>query len=191
MSTSRRPYHHGDLPAALVLAAGQILGKQGLEAVTLRAVARKAGVSHGAPYRHFPSLDHLLAAVAEQGFRELGNALRGRSAAEMGEAYVRFGLEQPARFRLMFGGLVGVARHPGLRDASQAVYGALVEALKTRGEIAEPEKAAAAAWALVHGLTVLLSDGHLEGLAATEGRDRVARAVLGAIRFAGASQRSA
>jgi len=159
--------------------------------VTLREVARKAGVSHGAPYRHFPGLDHLLAAVAEQGFRELGEALKGRSAAEMGEGYVRFGLEHPERFRLMFGGLLGVARHPALRDASRAVYGALVEALKARGEIAEPEKAAAAAWALVHGLTVLLADGHLEGLASSVGRDRVARAVLGAIRFAGTTQRSA
>lgn len=191
MSTSRRTYHHGDLPRALVRAAAEMLDKQGLSSVTLREVARKAGVSHTAPYRHFPSLDHLLAAVAEQGFRELGEALKGRPAAEMGEAYVQFGLEHPARYRLMFGGLLQLTHHLALRDASAGVHAALIEALRARADVAHPENAAAAAWALVHGLTVLLLDGHLERLAASIGRDQVARAVLGTVRFAGAPQRSA
>jgi AcrR family transcriptional regulator len=185
MATSRRAYHHGDLARALVRAAGAILDKQGLAAVTLREVARKAGVSHGAPYRHYPSLDHLLAAVAEQGFRELGEVLNDRPAAEKGEAYVAFGLARPALFRLMFSAAVAPT------DTSRAVYQSLVEALGAQRDIAQPERAAAAAWALVHGLTTLLIDGHLEQLAASTGRDRVARAVLGTVRFAGAAQRSA
>jgi len=185
MSTSKRTYHHGDLPRALVRAAGQILDKQGLSAVTLREVARKAGVSHTAPYRHFPSLDHLLAAVAEQGFRELGEALRGRPPAEKGEAYVAFGLARPALFRLMFSAAVPPS------DPSRAVYQSLLEALSAQRGIVHPERAAAAAWALVHGLTTLLIDGHLEQLVASAGSEGVARVVLGAVRFAGAAQRSA
>jgi AcrR family transcriptional regulator len=185
VATSKRAYHHGDLPRALVRAAGELLDRQGISNVTLREVARKAGVSHTAPYRHFPSLDHLLAAVAEQGFRELGEALKGRPPVEKGETYVAFGLARPALFRLMFSAAVAPT------DASRAVYQSLVEALSAQRDIAQPERAAAAAWALVHGLTTLLIDGHLEQLAASAGREGVARAVLGAVRFAGAPQRSA
>jgi AcrR family transcriptional regulator len=191
MSTSRRSYHHGDLPPALVRAAGEIMDKHGLAGLTLREVARKAGVSHGAPYRHFRSLEHLLAAVAEQAFSELGEALRGHPAAAMGEAYVKFGLEHPARFRLMFGAVLPLANHPRLRETSRAVYASLVEALRAHGQTAQPENAAAAAWALVHGLTYLLLDGHLETLASSVGRERVVRTVLAAVRFAAAPQRSA
>jgi AcrR family transcriptional regulator len=186
MSTSRRTYHHGDLPAALVRAAEEILEKQGVGALTLREVARKAGVSHGAPYRHFQSLDHLLAAVAEQGFRQLGEALKGRAPAEMGEAYVSFALGHPALFRLMFSGAL-----PGTGETARGVYRSLVEALSGQREIAQPERAAAAAWALVHGLSTLLLDGHLEELATRTGRKELVRAVLGAVRFAAGPQRSA
>lgn len=163
-----------------------ILDKEGVDGVTLREVARKAGVSHGAPYRHFPSLDHLLAAVARQGFRELGAALDSRSAAEKGEAYVRFALARPALFRLMFS-----RKLPGVGEAARAVYASLVEALRAQRDIADPERAAAAAWALVHGLSTLVLDGQLDQLAARTGREGLARAVLGAIRFAASAQRSA
>jgi AcrR family transcriptional regulator len=185
MSTSRRAYHHGDLPRALVRAAIAILDKQGLAAVTLRKVARKAGVSHGAPYRHFPSLERLFAAVADEGFRQLGEALKDRAPAEKGEAYVAFALARPALFRMMFSGAVGAS------DASRAVYQSLVEALRAQRDLGQPERAAAAAWALVHGLSTLLLDGHLQQLAASTGRESVARAVLGAVRFAAGPQRSA
>src|SRR5215470_14796789 len=140
MSTSKRSYHHGNLPVALVRAAAETLEKQGLESVTLRAVARKAGVSHGAPYRHFPSLDHLLAAVAEDGFRKLGEALKARPPVEMGETYVRFALAHPALFRLMFSGDL-----PGVGPTARSVYQSLVEALRGQREISHPERAAAAA----------------------------------------------
>src|SRR4249920_1139210 len=97
MSTSiarKRDYHHGDLPAALLRAAGKILEKEGVEALTVRALTRRAGVSHAAPYRHFPDREALLAALAAEGYAMLGKAQREASAAHglrgMGEAYVRF-----------------------------------------------------------------------------------------------------
>src|ERR1700693_4431431 len=93
VTTSRlrkRAYHHGDLAAALLRAAGNILEKEGVEALKLRAVARRAGVSHNAPYRHFPESEALLAALAVEGFEALGAAQSTAAAAgglrAMGEA---------------------------------------------------------------------------------------------------------
>jgi AcrR family transcriptional regulator len=195
MSTSRRrkaPYHHGDLPPALLRAAADIIEKQGLEALTLRDVARRAGVSHNAPYRHFTDRHALLAALAEDGFRALEKALEGKTGSVMGEAYVRFGLAHPARFRLMFGGSLRRDEHPALREASGRAYDALLQAVRARQDLPDPEIAAAAAWSLVHGLTNLLLGGHFER-AAGGGADleRFIKRVLGSVRFAGAAQRSA
>jgi AcrR family transcriptional regulator len=164
MSTSRRKkraYHHGDLRAALSRAAGNILEKEGLEALKLRAVARRAGVSHGAPYRHFPDREALLAALAAEGFAMLGEAQRAAAIAGglrgRGEAYVRFALEHPQRFRLMFGGQVQIARHAALREIAMKVFGGLSGALAAQVPGAQgAADASIAAWALVHGLAHLL-----------------------------------
>jgi AcrR family transcriptional regulator len=195
MSTSRRrkaSYHHGDLRPALLRAGADVLEKQGLEALTLRDVARRAGVSHNAPYRHFKDRDALLAAMAEDGFRALAGALEGKAGNAMGEAYVRFGLANPARFRLMFGGRLRLSEHPALRDASGRAYEALLQALRARQDLPDPEVAAAAAWSLVHGLANLLLDGHFER-AAGGGADleRFIKEVLNSVRFAGSAQRAA
>src|SRR5438874_4746131 len=123
-------YHHGDLPAALLRAAGRTLEKQGIGALSLRATARRAGVSHNAPYRHFPDREALLAALAAEGFAMLGERLRAQPGREMGEAYVHFALEQPQRFRLMFGGLLPMAKYPQLQTAARGAHQALVEAFK-------------------------------------------------------------
>src|SRR5262245_38330568 len=107
MSTSRRSYHHGDLSCSVLQAAGEILEKQGLDALTMRALARRAKVSHNAPYRHFPDREALLAALAAEGFDRLAQAQEaaaGGGVRAMGEAYVRFALAHPQRFRLMFSG---------------------------------------------------------------------------------------
>src|SRR5919206_2322086 len=98
-------YHHGNLRPALLRTAAKTLEKEGLGALSLRELARRAGVSHNAPYRHFPDRDSLLAALAAEGFEMLGDALEKRPRREMGEAYVEFALAHPQRFRLMFGGL--------------------------------------------------------------------------------------
>lgn len=175
-------YHHGDLPSALLSAAGEILEKQGLEALSLREAARRAGVSHNAPYRHFPDRESLLAQLAAQGFRDLGAALAGKQGRDMGEAYVRFALAHPNRFRLMFGGKVEPKRHASLEGASRATYEVLVSAFRAQPSVAEPEKVAAAAWSLVHGLAHLLLEGHFVKDAA--GRAAFIRDVIGAVRFA-------
>src|SRR5258708_13190775 len=101
LSRRKTAYHHGDLRSALLLAAADVMEKQGLKALTLRYVARRAGVSHNAPYRHFKDRNALLAALAEKGFRDLGNALKRKPGIRMGEPYLRFGLAHPAPFPLL------------------------------------------------------------------------------------------
>jgi AcrR family transcriptional regulator len=180
-------YHHGDLRAALLEAAGELLEEQGLAGLSLREAARRAGVSHNAPYRHFPDRSALLAALAAAGFRMLGEGMAGKSGRERGEAYVRFALAHPNRFRLMFGGQIEIGKHAELRAAATSTYEGLVAAFRGQGDIANPETAAAAAWALTHGLAHLLLDGHFREK--TKAQDFV-REVIGAVRFA-AAQRSA
>ena len=195
MSTSKARkggYHHGDLRAATLLAAGKLLEDQGPAGVALREVARRAGVSHNAPYRHFADREALLAALAAEGFEWLGGQLSACAQADMGEAYVQFALAHPQRFRLMFGGLVPLAQDPGLAAASGQAYEALLQAFQGRSDMADPGAAAAAAWSLVHGLAHLLLDGHFHE--ATHGGTQSARfirRVLAAVRFAAAPQRSA
>src|SRR5947207_2956113 len=102
MATSRRKkaaYHHGDLRAALLRAAGLLLEDEGVAGVLLREVARRAGVSHNAPYRHFAERDALLAALAAEGYERLGKELQSKAGKEMGQAYVSFALAHPQRFR--------------------------------------------------------------------------------------------
>ena len=177
-------YHHGDLRSALLHSAGELLEEQGLESLRLREAARRAGVSHNAPYRHFSDRDALLAALAAEGFGMLAGALENRAGREMGEAYVRFALEHPNRFRLMFGGQLQLERHPELASSARHTYEALLAAFH---DLPSPETAAAAAWSLVHGLAHLLLDGHL---ASAKDRNAFVREVIGAVRFA-AAQRSA
>ncbi len=192
MSTSkpkRRDYHHGDLGAALLRAAANILEKEGLEALKLRAVARRAGVSHAAPYRHFPDREALLAALAAEGFAMLGEAQRAAAAAGglrgMGEAYVRFALEHPQRFRLMFGGQLRIARHPALREIATRLFGGLSGALAAQVPGAQgAADASIAAWALVHGLAhLLLGDRIAASARGAREQAQFVRDVLNAVRF--------
>jgi AcrR family transcriptional regulator len=189
MSTSRRKkraYHHGDLRATMLRAAAELLEKQGPGAVVLREVARLAGVSHSAPYRHFPSREALLAALAAEGFEEFQRHMGTAAKAGMGEAYVGFALRRPQLFRLMFGGVVALGSDPRLAQAAKGAYQGLVEAFRSRGDVADPELAAAAAWSLVHGLSHLLLDGHFPQAAGEAGREAFVRRVMGAVRFAAA-----
>lgn len=192
MSTSKRParrYHHGDLRASILRAAGEILEKEGLDAVTLREVARRAGVSHNAPSRHFPDREALLAALAGEGFRVLGEAQRTAAAVGgprgLGESYVRFALAHPQRFRLMFGGRVMISSHPALKEAAIRTFDAVASAMAARVPGPGARDAAVAAWSLVHGLALLLLDDRIAP-AARAGRsdEEFVRQVLGMIRFA-------
>ncbi|WP_424810776.1 TetR/AcrR family transcriptional regulator [Roseococcus sp. YIM B11640] len=163
MSTSEKPYHHGDLRAALIEAGETLLDAGGDGAVSLREAARMAGVSATAAYRHFADKDALLAALAVRGFRAFGQALgeaaagtKGNPLYAQGRAYVRFALARPGRFRLMFGPLLARAEaHPELRDTSHHAFDALLAVAGDRDE-------ALRRWAMVHGLAHLLLDGAIQ-----------------------------
>lgn len=166
-------YHHGDLRAAVLSAAWKLVEKEGLAGLSVREAARRAGVSHNAPYRHFADREALLAALVAEGFEQLNAALENRAGRELGEAYVAFALESPERFRLMFS-------RAGARNDLQARFA------NSFGHLgAEAAAAGAAAWSLVHGLASLALQGQLEN-----GQPFV-RKVLGSMRFAAGPQRSA
>lgn len=192
MSTSAaRGYHHGELRAALIGAALDLLAENGAKAVSLRAVARRAGVSAMAPYRHYPHKEALLAAVAVQGFVGLRDVLRaaddaapaGQALVEQAVAYVRYALENPALFRLMFGRRC-LDTHPELTAAGEAAY-AVLAARVAAGTPANADRDAhtLGCWSLVHGLASLFLDGRIsEKTAAPDGdvTRHVAQAMLGA-----------
>jgi AcrR family transcriptional regulator len=156
MSTLERPYHHGDLRAALLDASDALLDEGGDGAVSLREAARRAGVSPTAAYRHFADKEALLAALAARHYAEFGQALTGKALKEMGPAYLRFALARPGRFRLMFGPLLAARRGSPEFAAAQRTFGALLAA-------APSQEAALRAWGMVHGLAHLLLDGAIPG----------------------------
>lgn len=178
MSTETARYHHGDLRAALLGAALDILAEHDVAGLTLREVARRAGVSPMAPYRHFQDKDALLAAVAEMGFRRLWQRLTDTPHADpiadliaQGAAYVGFACEEPALYRMMFGPFLRrFEEHGGLREAMAAAKSALTRAVAAAvPEAAEASRqdVALACWSLCHGLASLLVDGRLTGAVAS------------------------
>lgn len=174
MSTSNpKPYHHGDLKSALLDAADGLLDEGEAGAISLREVARRAGVSAPATYRHFRDKDDLLAALATRSFKAFTAALSDAIAqgdeplAAMGQAYVRFAVARPGRFRLMYGPAISErSRFPELqaawRESTQGMQAAL-QARTTAAGGAAPAIAALQLWCMVHGLSQLLLDGMLPG----------------------------
>jgi len=172
-------YHHGDLRRALLAAALEVIRDEGVAALTLRGLARRVGVSANAPYHHFGDRAALVAAVAEEGFQLLREAMvrsatkaRGGALAALRAgvlAYVRFAIEHTAHYRLMFTAeLPNKAAHPALASAAKAAYNALVEMVangQAAGQIrrGDPIALSRTIWALFHGLSVLLIDGLIEG----------------------------
>jgi len=172
----KRAYHHGDLRRALLQEAVRIIHTQGVEALTLRAVGEKLGVSRTALYRHFTGKAALLAAVASEGFRMLRLRLvgawerqgGGRDGLDaMGFAYVHFAVANPSHYRVMFGGFVDDSVDPALAEEGGAAFQALVDALIAqqqqtivRGDA--PVLLAQFIWATVHGIAMLAIDGLLD-----------------------------
>ena len=158
-----RPYHHGDLRPALLRAAAEAIGQTGPAAMSMREVARRAGVSHAAAAYHFGDKAGLLTAVAAQGYRMLTGKLRDvrdadRGFLEVGVAYVRFAVTHRAHFEVMYRPELYRPDDPEVRQARAA---AAVFLYGTDRPDARQLAAGAAAWSLVHGLATLWLNGNL------------------------------
>lgn len=174
-----RGYHHGDLPRALIDSAVALIAEDGIAALTLRGVARRAGVSHAAPVHHFRDLDGLHRAIAAEGFALL-TAHQRKAAAEPGDAnalerfralgiaYIEFAAGHRAYFRAMFHPRVADrSMDPTLAASAGGAFDLLlagVRAAQADGFLsdADPRDLAMAAWAMTHGAAELLVDGHLD-----------------------------
>ena len=175
MSTSESSdrYHHGDLRRALVEAALELLLEGGTEALGMRELARRVGVSAAAPYRHFRDKQALIQAVAAAGFALFLESVEAAKAGlpqdeqfgAMAEAYVQFALRYPRLYKLMFSSELGKFEDKDLRRAADAAYESLAVAA-AKEDPAAPGEAAISAWAFVHGLSMLLLDEQLLGVSA-------------------------
>ncbi len=177
MSNQTGAYHHGDLRAALLAEAAAMIAEGGAASVTMRAIGQRLGVSRAAPYRHFADKTTLLVAVATDGFNRLKGRLQAidggglRSGVErfrrMGEEYVRFAVENPAHYRLMYGKEALTRQdRPELREPAIALFEQLVgviQAHQRSGGIKrqDPRAQAYVAWSAVHGLASLWIEGHI------------------------------
>jgi AcrR family transcriptional regulator len=175
---SASPYHHGALHDALLEAAERVLEREGLSGLTLRAVAREAGVSHAAPTHHFGDLTGLVSELAAIGYRQFNAALVAAAAGlgapeEKGmaraRAYLGFARSHPGMYGLMFRTERLDMQRPSLHEAANAAFAGLVGAVGSSRhehiEEASPSLDQAAAivraWSLLHGFTTLLLDGRL------------------------------
>ncbi|MGY2093350.1 TetR/AcrR family transcriptional regulator [Nocardia gipuzkoensis] len=179
MSTTRSTYHHGALRDALLAACIKLIEEEGIGTVSLRQVARAAGVTASAPYHHFSDRADLLAALSTQGFEILGANLATarasvpagspvRALTVMAEAYLTFAREYPSHFRLMFRPeLSQPDRHPDLRAAGDAAFDVLAEATADcvrSGILTEVDANTLAVgwWSLCHGLASISLEGMLD-----------------------------
>ena len=164
-AASDKPYHHGDLAPALRGAAREILETEGLPALSLRSVARRAGVSHAAPYRHYPSREALLADVATEGLAELRAEItqagakpgdKGERIVHIGRAYMQFAARHSGLLRLMLGSeLPNRSEFPKLADATAAIGEEI-------GRVLGDPAAGITAWAAVHGLALMILENVID-----------------------------
>ncbi|MEU6670131.1 TetR/AcrR family transcriptional regulator [Streptomyces sp. NPDC046727] len=177
----QRPYHHGDLRRAVLAAALDVIAADGPSALSLRDLARRAGVSHAAPAHHFKDRTGLLTAIAAEGYGLLAQALRDASdLREAGVRYVRFAREHPAHFQVMFS--------PGLLRADDLELGTAralaADALRAAVTAVDPgdrgpdaRLASVAAWSLAHGFATLLLGHNLDGAVGDRDPEEVFRAL--------------
>jgi AcrR family transcriptional regulator len=180
MTTTDKPYHHGDLRSALLAAAEAELVERGVEAFSLRSVAKRAGVSHAAPAHHFGDVGGLLTALAAEGYQQLLAAQAAREhrtapdpraqllAAGLG--YIDFAMARPALFRLVFGSSRPDHAAPDLTAAGAAAYTHLTQQVFAAGGRSVADETAV--WAMAHGLADLLSAGRIKGILAFSPAER-------------------
>ncbi|MFY1678827.1 TetR/AcrR family transcriptional regulator [Streptomyces sp. WMMC905] len=156
-----RGYHHGDLRRAVLDAALDVIAAEGPAALSLRDLARRAGVSHAAPAHHFKDRAGLLTAIAVEGHGFLSEAL-GETAnlSDLGVRYVRFADRHPAHFQIMFRPDLLHTRDPELLTARERTRGRLLAAVEGRG--GEQAAGFTAAWAMAHGFATLLLSHNLD-----------------------------
>jgi AcrR family transcriptional regulator len=169
---TKTKYHHGDLKNALITAGIDILSKEGVQALSLRKVAQRAGVSHAAPYAHYVDKQALIAAISTEGYRRLYDTLRTigehyrgdplRQLVEGAWAYVQFALHDPDHFKITFSGVVEKEKeYPAFVEMSQKSFGLvvqIVEACQAAGILRSgpPDLTAVGVWGLVHGFVSLV-----------------------------------
>ena len=181
-----KPYHHGDLRAALLAASEAELAERGIEGFSLRSVAKRAGVSHAAPAHHFGDVGGLLTALATEGFlrfqaaldaREAGAADPRERALRAGLGYLDFARARPALFRLIFSSAKPDVTNPALQAAAEAAYQHLVGLVKAMGG---DEADIIALWAASHGIADLALGGKLRLMhhMPEPAREAMVRAVL-------------
>jgi AcrR family transcriptional regulator len=170
-------YHHGDLKNALIKAGVEILSKEGIEGLSLRKVAQRAGVSHNAPYSHFPDKQSLIAAISTEGFKQLYQELDTAVAAydndpkrqlqEGAWAYVQFAMSNTDTFKIMFSGVLEKEKeYPAFVEISRNTFNRLldiVHACQDAGILRDtPAKMMAVSiWGQIHGIISLLLEGQI------------------------------
>jgi AcrR family transcriptional regulator len=180
MCAKLEKYHHGDLKNALIEAAIDILAEDGVQGLSLRKVASRAGVSHAAPYAHFTDKQALIAAVSTEGFRRLGTLLQAardahpndplRQLIEGGLAYIKFALDDPDHFRITLSGVVKKEKdYPALVQATAEAFGIvreIVSACQQKGILhpGDLDLMAVSVWGTIHGLVALVLDGQVSHL---------------------------
>lgn len=178
MTETKIQYHHGDLPTALIEAALERIALEGVEKLSLRAVARDIGVSQTAPYRHFKDKTHLLVAIAREGFQMLENQKNLAcneddpidELIEGGIRYVNFAITNPERYKLMFGSKIeNRCDFDDLMAAGQAAFSVITDRVEkgiNRGLLLQedPHILAKSCWTTVHGISSLFIDGYFQDL---------------------------
>lgn len=172
-----KKYHHGDLKNALIKAGVEILAKEGVGGLSLRKVAQRAGVSHSAPYAHFPDKQSLIAAISTEGFNQLYLELNAaisphtndpkKQLTEGSRAYVQFAINNSDTFKIMFSGVLEKEKdYPAFVEISHKTFElvvSIVRACQDAGILSStpPGQMAVAVWGQVHGIISLALEGQI------------------------------
>ncbi|WP_319454808.1 MULTISPECIES: TetR/AcrR family transcriptional regulator [unclassified Mycobacterium] len=195
----RNTYHHGDLKRALTEAALGLVAEKGPKGFTLREVARRAGVSPAAPYRHFSDKAQLVAAVATAGFIQLHDALDAvaaeksdlvRQTLDMGRAYVRWAVTHPDYYQVMFGAELDKVHNPELLIAGERAFDDLLGAIAAcqRANLlpaGDPREIAGPVWSLIHGIATLAIGSDFAHVGITDDPQELAERALTELLFGG------
>lgn len=174
---SPKKYHHGDLKNALIKAGVEILSKEGVGGLSLRKVAQRAGVSHSAPYAHFPDKQSLIAAISTEGFNQLHNELNAviakyandpkQQLVEGTRAYVQFATDHKDTFKIMFSSALEKEKeYPAFVEISRQTFARVVDIVKACQSAkilkpGSPEVTAVIVWGQVHGIVSLALEGQI------------------------------